>query len=160
MCLHDSFSSDCKLISLEIQTQRINCSSIFTSALVWMPCFHWQCVKTSQRNSTLVSAATNRPRTAQAIEMNGFHSTAHAASLCERAFSQQLLSNIFISFLKACANAIRATIIFPNLSKSFINLLSTKRSTEVFLWVSAKIKAPSTVINVSIIIVMLFCKIK
>ncbi len=61
-------------------------------------------------------------------------------------------------FLKACANAIRATNIFPNSSESFINLLSTKRSTEVFLRVYAKIKAPSTFINVSVVILMLFYK--
>ncbi len=35
-----------------------------------------------------------------------------------------------------------------------------KKSTEVFLRDSAKIKAPSTFINVSIVILMLFCKIK
>ncbi len=63
-------------------------------------------------------------------------------------------------FLKACANAIRAKNIFQNSSDSFINLRSTKRSTEVFLRVSAKIKAPSTFKNVSIVILMLFCKIK
>ncbi len=62
-------------------------------------------------------------------------------------FTCHLLSNIFISFLKACANAIRATNIFTKSSESFINLLSTKRSTEVFLRVSAKIKAPSTFIE-------------
>ncbi len=35
-----------------------------------------------------------------------------------------------------------------------------KRSTEVFLGVSAKIKAPSTFINDSIVILLFFCKIK
>ncbi len=39
-------------------------------------------------------------------------------------------------------------------------LLSTKRSTEVFLRVSAKIKAPSTFIHFRIVILLLFCKIK
>ncbi len=54
----------------------------------------------------------------------------------------------------------RVTNIFPNSSESLINLLSIKKRTEVFVWDSAKIKAPSTFINVSIVILMLFCKIK
>ncbi len=44
--------------------------------------------------------------------------------------------------------AIRATNIFPNSSESFINMLSTKRSIEVFPRFSAKIKAPSKFINI------------
>ncbi len=45
--------------------------------------------------------------------------------------------------------------------QTFINLLlSTKGSTEVFLGVSAKIKAPLTFIHVSVVILLLLCKIK
>ncbi len=77
--------------------------------------------------------------------------------ICAKTLLLVSCSVTLIVFLKACANVIRATNIFPNSSKSFINLLSTKRSTEVFPRVSGKIKAPSTFINVSIVI-LVFCK--
>ncbi len=51
MCLHESFSPDCKLIYFSYgnsDKQRICCSSILTSALVWMLCFYWQCGEMSQ----------------------------------------------------------------------------------------------------------------
>ncbi len=54
------------------------------------------------------------------------------------------------------SSQIRNEIYLRNISM----LLSTNRSTSWFLHISAKIKAPSTFINVSIVILLLFCKIK
>ncbi len=71
--------------------------------------------------------------------------------------THQLLCNIFY---KACDNVMRASSQTRNENNWSIcccNHSCQQKSTEDFLRGSAKIKAPSTFINVSIVILLLFC---
>ncbi len=72
---------------------------------------------------------------------------------------------ICIIFLKACDNVIRVTTSSQIRNEIYLRnicmLSSTnKKQSSWFLHISAKIKAPSTFRNVSIVILLLFCKIK
>ncbi len=80
-----------------------------------------------------------------------------ARKFCAKTLTHHLLIFIFFFKRRVTSSQIHNEIYLRNICM----LLSTNRSTEVFLHISAKIKAPSTFINASfVILLILWNKIK